>query len=543
MSDVPKKKRPLRASRRRIKRVLPSSDTSFFETTYRTIWRQRWLMVSSAWVLCLAGWGAVALWPSHYVSSAVVYADTNRLINLQTPPDAELASAPEPNIPPVEQLTDMLFTGEHLRKIENSVGLDGQQLAALPQNITIRPTAPAVFVASYYHKDADTAHDVLNVLFSSFDTHARELSSAVEQDLQQEMSDLQTRISAAEANLAEFEQTNAAIVDNTTDIGMLEQEAAALEQQIRGGVEERDALAERLAELSLEQPSENEAVAEPLNEAQLVLKTAELAELETSLIELRRRYADTHPYVAEILQTIDSIQEEIDDNRNAEANVAEAEAAANDLNERLAALKLQHEAKITDVAKLNNDLANKKQEIEHLSDLTARASSVESEQVRLEDAVGDLKATLVSLTEYSDRIEQQANGLDSQQDGQAEQAPFKLINTPNFPDKPVGPSRLLCLALVFVGGVSIGGTAAALRNRSMGVFESAWELRQRFDVGVLGTISEILSPKERQRLGYAQLTFGLCCLALIGVFGGLAVAESMNVLTPWGERIRVQLLG
>jgi hypothetical protein len=132
--------------------------------------------------------------------------------------------------------------------------------------------------------------------------------------------------------------------------------------------------------------------------------------------------------------------------------------------------------------------------------------------------------------------------LGKKQESHVEQASFRLIKEPNLPAKPTGPSRLVCLALVLLGGLGIGGVVAVLRNHAKGVFENAWQLKQRFDVGVLGTISEVLTPAERKRIGYSRLAFGLGSLALVGVFSGLALAELNNLLAPWGDLVRGQLL-
>lgn len=547
MSGASTKKLVSNAAKRRPMLRLPSGDSSRFGTWLRSIWRQRWLSIVSAWILCIVGWTAVAIWPSHYVSSAVVYADLNRLAGQQAVTEGAPSST-DLDENPVRSLSDILLSYETLAEIEDRTDLSDREAATLRNDILIRATAPALFVASYYHKDAKTARQVLDVLFTSFGASIEDIreepSADTKANLQRQMSDLQMRILAAEANLAEFEQTTAALidepVDDTTDIATLEEEALGIEQQIKATLLERDEIAERLAQLpSKQQANEVEA----LDAAALERRTAELANLEVELASLRDRYADSHPYVSELISSVEAIEEELGKGSQLTSdNVTDSSSTTDDgdIEEQLAELREQHDDKIADLAKLNNELAKKRQEIEHLSGLTEGTSSVEAEKARLEGAVDDLKVTLGSLAAHSDKIQQQT---DRQSGERAEQAPFKLINSPSMPDKPTGPSRLICLALVLLLGVGIGGAAAVIRNRSKGVFESAWQLKQRFDVGVLGTISEVLSPSERKRLSYSRLAFGLCCFGLIGLFSGLAIAESMNLLTPWGERLRVQLLG
>ena len=123
------------------------------------------------------------------------------------------------------------------------------------------------------------------------------------------------------------------------------------------------------------------------------------------------------------------------------------------------------------------------------------------------------------------------------------QEAFRLIKEPGLPTAPTGPSRLMGLLAVLVVGAGVGTAAALFCNRLRGVFENAWQLRRRFDVGVLGTISEVMTPAERKQLGHARLAFGLAGLALIGMFSSLAIAEMANSLAPLGDHLRSQFLG
>ena len=332
--------------------------------------------------------------------------------------------------------------------------------------------------------------------------------------------------------------------EESPSIEDLEREASVLEQKIEDALIRRDEIAQQLAELPSEQQQASEAV--PQGPDLSASRAAELATLEAKLTELRQRYADTHPYVSQVIDTIEAIKnQQENDQPPTQVNADEADQSIGDSNlgEKLAELKKQHQEKIEEISRLNNELADKRREIDHVSTLTEDTSSVEAEQSRLEGAVEDLNATLVSLTARSEQAQRQDDGQVKDQGDQQEQASFKLINGPNLPDKPAGPSRLLCLVLVLFAGVGAGGAAAMLRNRSMRVYESAWQLKKRFDVGVLGTISEVLSPAERKQLRVSKAVFGLGCIALLGVFGGLAIAEMMNLLMPWGDNLRIRLLG
>lgn len=536
-------------------------DSSRLSTWIRSIWRQRWLSLVTAWTICVTGWTAVALWPSNYMSSAVIYADLHRLVDEDTLIESGLVQSwSDPD--PVALLKSVLLSDQGLSDVRVATELDDQYASTLDKDIMIRATAPTLFVASYDHSDPATAHRVLEQLFSSLDERMSAAASEETIELQRDITDLEEKLQIADADLAEFRQVNAEVFAETTDpaigIAALEQDIADLRQRIESAIIERDEVAQQLAELPLSQQAPNEPVPnelassepapiEPLSESQ----REELALLRVKLDELRERYADTHPYVSTVLKAIDALEVQADAGEQSTPENNETDTATidgGDISAQLADLKQLHEEKIAKLSKLNNDLATKQREIDRLQALTDTTSSVEAEQSRLETEKRELEAALAELVSRRDAGQketgqQQANEPSGQQDAKAEQTSFKLINGPSLPNKPTGPSRLLCLALVLLGGIGIGSSAAVLRNQSKGVFESAWQLKQRFDVGVLGTISEVLSPAEQKQFGQARLAFGLACLGLMGLFSGLAIAELMNVLTPWGDRLRTQLLG
>ncbi|MGI9450966.1 MAG: hypothetical protein ACR2QH_10090, partial [Geminicoccaceae bacterium] len=408
-----------------------------------------------------------------------------------------------------------------------------------------------LFVASYDHNDPTVAHTVLEKLFTNFSDQLSRTKSEETAELEKEIAELEQQLGVADANLSEFEQANAELFDEaaseTADIAVLEEERQDLQQRIDTAIIERDEVAQELAQLPVSQQASDDAADDPAPAATLTeSQKNELLLLEEKLAELRDRYADSHPYVSTVLEAIDTIKSgegaggppaPVVDDGNSESN------DSSEPNEQLIDLQRLHQEKLAKVSELNNESANKQREIDRLSALTDTTTSAEVERSRLTTEKNDLEVALAGLVSRRDETQQPSGGQQDQQDASAEQSSFRLINGPNLPEKPTGLSRLMCLALVLVGGLAIGGIAAVVRNRSKGVFESAWQLKQRFDVGVLGTISEVLTPTERRRLGRSRLVFGLGCFGLMVVFSGLAIAELLNLLTPWGDRLRTQLLG
>jgi uncharacterized protein involved in exopolysaccharide biosynthesis len=479
----------------------------------------------------MVGWGAVALWPTKYSSSAVVYADLN-----------ELAADDDGGFDkttgtPVGVLKDILLSDQNLTATEESVSLDAARSQTLRDDIMLRSTVPPLFVVAYEHRNPDVAHSVLTALLEGFKARLDETttSSLTEaRELDQQIADHERRLEASEDDVNDYKRDNADQLDGAEGriarLALLEQEAESLAERVDQATAERDRLAEALAEAPpVETVDADVEEAPPLEE----LESERLA-LQAELAKLRERYADSHPYVSGVLNGLQDVDARIE--AASAAPPADELALADGAEAERGALEQQHGELIADVSTLSSRLRAKRREIDLLQALTKTTTSVESELTELLAVKDDLAAALETLR-------QQRQELGNVEGGKAKQEAFRLINQPELPTDPIGPSRLLALTVILFGGVSVGGVAALSWNRYKGVFESAWQLKQRFDVGVLGTISEAMTPAERKQLGHSKLAFGLACVALFGAFGGLVFAELRDMLIPLGDHIRSQVLG
>ncbi len=521
----------------RMKPLSAMGDSSRFSTWMRSIWRQRWLSLVAAWTICVCGWTAVALWPSNYMSSAVVYADLHRLADQDTLAESRSLAGQSSDQGPVALLKMVLLSEQSLADVRKAAELDDLHAGALAENIMIRATAPTLFVTSYDHGDPTTAHQVLETLFSSFSSRLSKAASENVADLQQNIIDLEDQLRIADLDLKRFQQGNAdyfeGIPAEAADVAVLREEVSELQRRIERAIIARDDVAQQLAQLPLSQQAPDGQA--PINQSQQADQAAELAALEAKLEQLRERYADSHPYVSTVINAIQDLKAaEGGDGVPplADVELGDAPSDDSDTNEQLDDLKRLHEEKIAELSTLNNNLAKKQREIDRFNALTESTSSVEAEQSRLETKKNNLEGALAELVSRRDELQQQTDGQAGQQGSGTEQTSFRLINGPNFPDKPTGPSRLLCLVFVLLAGIGIGGAIAILRNQSKGVFESAWQLKKRFDVGVLGTISEILSPAERKQLGYSRWLrlgcLGLWVFSAVSDSGGYEFADTVG---------------
>ena len=515
-------------SRERLAPVRKSGFASRLETWWQSVWRRRWLSMATAWVICLVGWVAITLWPTHFVASAVIHADLAALIEQDIV--AENGEKTQVGI-----LHALLLSDEAIEEVQRQIALDEQHVAALKQELVLHSTVQPVFALTYGHQNPDIAQQVLRTVLSSFRDRLSAVSTAYDESaeaLDELIEDHERRIQVAETDLVAFRRDNDAFLNappevESDELEFLGDEITDLEQQLASTVARRDEIA---AELAQAPDQALDAAAKPPSRSLQEIET-ERNTLEEELAKLQVRYADSHPYVVAVLDAIETLESEAagaDD----EPTVASDDADTDDRQ----ALADEHADLIVEVSTLNSRLANKRGEIELLQTLTQTTTSVEAELAELEDGKQSLTEALVDLQRRRDE-------LGDVNKGGAKQEAFRLIKEPELPTEPTGPSRLMGLLAVLLVGAGIGAAAAVFCNRLRGVFENAWQLRRRFDVGVLGTISEVMTPAEQKQLGHARMVFGLAGLALIGVFSGLAIAEMTNSLAPLGDHLRTQFLG
>lgn len=495
---------------------------------WHSIWRRRWLSVITAWLICVAGWSVITLWPTSFIASAVIYADLAELMG-----KGEAGERPEQT--PAAMLKSLLVSDESLEDLQRNVEIGPTGVSSLRDDIMLRSTVPPVFVLAYEHNSPDTAQDVLEALIASYRNRLDQASQTALETataMEEQIRDYEQRLQAAESDLTAFKSTNADYLQGTgskqAELALLEEELTSLEEQVKATIVDRDDIAARLASVR-EEGAETAEVEAPRSLEEL---ESESKALETELGKLQERYADSHPYVVAVLDAIKTLKAEaVALTQPSDDGVASDEAPI-DREE----LEQRHGELIVEVSTINSHLGDKRREIERLQALTRTTTSVEAELSELEVEMDELRTALSDL--------QRSRGeLGEDLGGEATQEAFRLIKQPELPTDPVGPSRLMALAAVLLGGTGLGAVVAVFCNRMKGVFESAWQLKKRFDVGVLGTISEVMTPAERKQLGYSRLTFGLACLALLGAFSGLVIAELTDKLAPLGEQLRTQILG
>ncbi len=137
------------------------------------VWRQKWLAIGMAWLVCTAGWIGVAFIPTKYESSARVYLNADPLL---TPLLHGLAADTDPTRH-LDFLQRTLLSRPNLEQLVRLTDLDlGVTTPAqkeelykhLAADVDIRPITPNLMTIGYRNRNPQTAKNVVQSLLTIF---------------------------------------------------------------------------------------------------------------------------------------------------------------------------------------------------------------------------------------------------------------------------------------------------------------------------------------------------------------------------------------
>jgi hypothetical protein len=109
---------------------------------------------------------------------------------------------------------------------------------------------------------------------------------------------------------------------------------------------------------------------------------------------------------------------------------------------------------------------------------------------------------------------------------------FKIIDPPRVPLSPSGPNRPLFSSIALLLGLAVGMALAFLLSQVRPVFFDRRTLRQVAGYPVFGAISRVMTPDVlfKRRLEFSA--FISATLALIFVYGGVLMLQSVDIGGP-----------
>jgi len=523
----------------------------------RALWHRRWWAVIAAWLLCVLAWVFVLLLPDKFQATARVYVDARtplktyvKDIAIEQDFAAQLALVREallsrPQLEAVARKTN-LDAG-----VTTTAGMDAL-IASLQKQIVVTSTSmsqptwnqqqsDALYTISYQHPNRDKSVEVVRTLLDNFveGTLSGNRSGANEAQgfLQNQIKDLEKRLSEAEARLAEFKKHNVGMLPGERGdfFARLETEMNGLSQaqtSLAVALSRRDELKRQLAAARQFTPGTSNPVGASGAAATSDVSTR-IQESEARLEELLLRFTEKHPEVIALRQTIAELKEReakelAELQRGGQGTGAIRSLSVNPVYQQI---QMQLNQVEVDIASLRGGVAQHEKEVAALTRLRDSAPEVEQEFSRLNRDYNVLKTQYEALVA---RLEQARVTDNAAQSGIVR---FEVIDPPRAGTSPVWPNRRMFMAAVLMLGLGAGIAIGVLPHLLRPTFDNTAALARVTGLPVLGSVSLVRRPeqaietrREVQRLAIACGALVVVALVLVA-FGNAGARAIQSLLT------------
>lgn len=505
------------------------------------LWRRRWYALGVAWLVCLIGWPVVMLLPSKFEASTRIYVDTDTLL-------APLMKGMTVDVnvnQQVEVMQRTLLSRPNLESVLRATDLDLQATTPLKRDELIRRLAEHtaihaqtrnLFTVSYTDRNPVLAKKVVQALLNIFvesnlGTSRKDMEQA-RRFIDNQVTQYDTQLRTMESRIAAFKRDHIAYFTS----GEITNNAAALTSarnllgEIQGQMEDakvrRLALTQQLASVPqfLEVDAPPAVIVEgsrgPSDADQRVLA------MEQHLDDLKSRFTDQHPDVISAERQLKALKAQaaaadarLESRRRVQRSAAK-QHISNPVYEQIR-LKLVDADATLDMSKQR--YADQLLQVKKLEELARTAPEVEAQYVNLDRDYQVLKKN------YNEMLSRRESAkLSQEMDTKADKIQFRVIDPPQVPALPSSPNRQLLMSLVLLIGVAAGVAVAFGLSQLSGAVSSITEMRDIFLRPVIGSISRVVLPEDRQKQRKWKLGYVVACLVLVVAYGGIMVALGVH---------------
>jgi polysaccharide chain length determinant protein (PEP-CTERM system associated) len=499
------------------------------------LWRQKWLAIGVAWLVCTAGWIAVAFIPTKYESSARIYLDADPLL---TPLLHGLAADTDPTRH-LDFLQRTLLSRPNLEQLVRLTDLDAAVTTpeqkdtlyqALTAGIEVRPITQNLMTISYRDHEPQEAKNVVQSLLTIFaektaGSSRSEMDSA-QRFLDEEIASYRGQLRAAENRRAHLAQQYPDVVtDRAPDAPIDASNAGSRLDQARAAVlkgkddladatTKRDSLSSQLASIP-PTLSVDRAPQVVVTGGRQSPDQARLEQLRTQLDTLRLKYTDQHPDVIATRQEITQTEAEMKHPATGSGEAGDGSGKAQIANAVYDQLKVRLVEAESAVASAQRRLTGAEDDQKRIERIAESVPGVLTQVQDLDRDYGVLKKNYSELVtrRQSAQIADNANT-------KTENIQFRIVDPPQLPLFPVAPNRPMLVSLVLLIGISSGLAAPILTAQLDRSFATINQLRS-LGIPILGSVTRLSLGVAKRR--EAMQLVGVCASAfvLIAVYGTL----------------------
>jgi polysaccharide chain length determinant protein (PEP-CTERM system associated) len=501
------------------------------------LWRQKWIAVGVAWLVCTAGWIGVAFIPTKYESSARVYLNADPLL---TPLLHGLAADTDPTRH-LDFLQRTLLSRPNLEQLVRLTDLDvgvttpaqkEQLYKRLSADVDIRAITPNLMTISYRSRDPQTAKNVVQGLLTIFAEktagNSRTEMDSAQRFLDDEIASYRDQLRAKDQQRADLARQYPDIVssrpadapdtagDSRSRLDQARAAVAKAKNELEDDTTRRDSLRQEIASVPPMLTVDSAPQVVVTGGRTLSPDEQRLEQMRSNLDMLRLKYTDQHPDVIAARQAIRQLEGEIKHSGSASGSGGGGAKAQvpNTVYEQLKVKLVDAEGQ---VAAAQRRLSDAEADEARIDKIARSAPAVMIEVQDLDRDYGILKKNYQELVSR-----REAAGIADAADTKTEKIQFRIVDPPQVPLVPAEPNRPLLVSLVLLGGIGAGLATPIVMGQLDRSFATIAQLRD-LGIPILGSVTRLSLGAERRRAAI-QLA-GVCASAvvLIAVYGTLLV--------------------
>ena len=490
-------------------------------------------------VVALLGWAVVYALPNQYTSRAIMQVDTRSIMTPLLKGLAVESNAADG----LDIMSRVLLSRKNLEEVIRQTDMDIELNNAgamngfvneLARSIILKDTNPKknkknnnnnVYELSYQGDSPELVYQIvsklLNTLIENTLDSVRTDTAGAQLFLEQQITEYERRLSAAEQKLAEFKRTNIGLMPDETGgyYQRLQREQSDLEN-VRSEL--------RLAERRLSEIRKQLAGETPLlgNDSYSSPQILKLRKYREQLDSLLNQYTEQHPDVQALRATIADVIA----NENVEEDKLAGAGEAVEFNPVYQELKGEMNKTMVERETLKIRLMEKEKSTEALKQSVDIIPEVEAKLAKLN------RDYEITRERYLSLVERRESARLAQEVGQSgSNINFRIIEPPRVSKGPSGPNRLLLLTMVFFAAISAGLAWGFLRYLIQPTFIHSSQIRDKIGLPVLGSVGLFLTA-EHEKKRHRQLSSFLWVFSLLVVsYGGIMVfsgpgSELVNTL-------------
>jgi polysaccharide chain length determinant protein (PEP-CTERM system associated) len=458
------------------------------------IWRRRWVVLVTAWIVSIVGWVIVFNIPDRYQASARVYVDSQSLLK---PLLAGLAVQPNIN-EQVSIMANTLLSRPNLEKVARMSDIDlsaknhGQMdgvIDQLEKSITLKSAGYGdVYTISYDNKNPALAKKVVQSLLTLFVENGlgnnRKNIASSQKFIEDQVKEYETKLIDAESSLKDFKRQNVGVLpgemgkDYYAELASTKDKVAAAELAMSEAEFKRDSLQRQL---SGEEPSLSAEMVAASSTPEI---DGRIKVLRESLDSLRLKYTDKYPDVIATKKLI----EELEATRKTEASQHKVthELAQNPFYQQLSVSLAEATAQ---ASAMRARLAEYRRQYADLRSQVDRIPEVEAQYTQLTRNYEIYKKNYEALLAREESAKMSGD-LQSKTD----MVDFRVVDPPRVPSNPSFPNRPLMMMAATAAGIAFGIVLAFLLSQVRPTINRVGDLRAFTELPLLGTITLIETP-------------------------------------------------